>query len=69
MTASTSAPAPVQLLTPAEVAERLRCSENHVYRLIAKGALHAVDVSLPGARRPKSRVSEADLAAYVKAQA
>ena len=55
-----------QLLTIPETAGRLRCSERHVYRLIATGKLRITDVSLPGARRPKTRVSEAELAAYIK---
>jgi excisionase family DNA binding protein len=57
----------VQLLTIEETADRLRCSVNHVYRLIAKGKIPVIDVALPGSQRPKSRVSEADLAAYIKA--
>jgi len=57
----------VQLLTPAEAGERLRCSERHVYRLIATGKLRTVDVGLPGSQQAKTRVSEADLAAYIKA--
>lgn len=54
-----------QLLTIPETAKRLRCSDNHVYRLIATGALRAVDVAVPGSGRPKSRIREADLAKYV----
>jgi excisionase family DNA binding protein len=55
-----------QLLTIKETAGRLRCSESHVYRLIATGKLRVTDVALPGSRRPKSRVSESDLAACIK---
>ncbi|MBO0813670.1 MAG: helix-turn-helix domain-containing protein [Actinobacteria bacterium] len=54
-----------QLLTIPDTAERLRCSQRHVYRLIATGALRARDIALPGAPVPKTRISEADLAAYV----
>lgn len=54
-----------QLLTIAQAAERLGCSESHVYRLIASGALPVADISTPGSRQPKSRVPEDDLAAYV----
>lgn len=54
------------LLTIPQTAERLGCSENHVYRLIAAGALRAVDIALPGSRRAKTRIREDDYAAYVK---
>ena len=43
----------VQLLTIPETAERLRCSENHVYALIAAGRIRAVDVARPGSGRPR----------------
>jgi len=57
----------VRLLTPKETGVRLGgASENHVYRLIAVGALRAVDISLPGSRRSKTRVREDDLAAYIE---
>lgn len=55
-----------QLLTIPEAGERLRCSESHVYRLIAVGKLRAIDVAQPGARKPKTRISEHDLAAYIE---
>lgn len=54
------------LYTPGEAAERLGCSENHVYRLITAGALRATDIALPGAGRPKTRVRDDDLAAYIE---
>jgi excisionase family DNA binding protein len=63
--ARSAAPAAVPLYTPGEVAERLDCSENHVYRLITTGVLRAVDIALPGARRSKTRVRDDDLAAYI----
>ncbi len=56
------------LLTIASAAQRLGCSDMHVYRLIAAGELDAVDIAQPGARRPKTRVSEANLASYIKAR-
>lgn len=59
----------VQLLTIPETAERLRCSENHVYALIAAGRIRAVDVARPGSRQPKTRVSESALADYINASA
>lgn len=65
MPSSSPVTSAVQLLTIPETAGRLRCSDMHVYRLIATGKLRALDVSQPGSRRAKTRVSEADLAAYV----
>jgi excisionase family DNA binding protein len=56
-----------RLFTIPQTADRLGTSENHVYRLIASGALRAVDVAQPKARKPKTRVREDDLAAYIDA--
>ena len=56
----------IVLFTPREAADRLRCSENHVYRLIARGALRAVDIAQPGSRKPKTRVRSDDLDAYIE---
>lgn len=55
------------LYTPAEAAERIRASESTVYRLIADGRLRAVDISRPGAKKPKTRVRSDDLDAYIEA--
>jgi excisionase family DNA binding protein len=66
MTFSGPVASTVQLLTIPEAGERLRCSESHVYRLIAVGKIRAIDVAQPGSRKPKTRVSESDLAAYIK---
>jgi hypothetical protein len=38
----------------------------HVYRLIEAGELRAVDISTPGAERPKLRVRSDDLADYIE---
>ena len=46
----------------------LGCSEMHVYRLIARGLLRAVDISLPDSKRPKTRIREDDMAAYIERQ-
>jgi excisionase family DNA binding protein len=59
------ATATVQLLTIPETAERLRCSDNHVYNLIADGALSTVDIARPGSRKPKTRVPEDVAAAFL----
>lgn len=60
--------APVVLLTPGAAAVRLGCSDDHIYRLIAAGELEAVDIAQPGAKRPKTRVSEADLSSYIQSR-
>lgn len=48
----------VQLLTIPETAAVLRCSETHVYNLIADGALTTTDIARDGSRKPKTRVPE-----------
>lgn len=54
----------VELLSIPEVAARLGVkSRNHVYGLIRAGKLRAVNVAIKGS---KTRVSEDDLAAYIK---
>lgn len=58
----------IVLFTPREAAGRLRCSENHVYRLIARGTLRAVDIAQPGSWKPKTRVRSDDLDAYIEAR-
>ena len=65
MTVTWAPEAASSLYTIPEAAERLRCSEMHVYRLIAAGALRAVDIAVPGARRSKTRIRDDDLAAYI----
>ena len=52
----------VALLTIPETAERLRVSENTVYRRIASGELRAVDL---GNGRAWTRVRTDDLARYI----
>ena len=53
-----------QLLSVAEVAERLSCSRNHVYALIGKGGLPAVDLRATGTKA-KTRIRESDLEAWI----
>lgn len=66
--ARTAATGEVVLHTPAEAGRILRCSEKHIYRLIAAGLLRAVDNRLPGARKGMTRVRSDDLAAYIEAR-
>lgn len=56
---------PVELLPVLAAAERLGCSDMHVYRLIADGELSAVDIAQRGARRSKTRVRSDDIEAYI----
>lgn len=56
----------MKLLTISDAADRLSCGRTHVYDLIADGAIPAVDISRPGAKRPKTRVSDVALDAYMK---
>ena len=55
----------VTVLTPQQAADRLGCSKPHIYRLIASGALQAVDISAPGSQRTKTRILAEDLDTYV----
>lgn len=59
-----------RLLTIPEAADRIGCSRAHVYNLISAGLLNRHDISLPprngGPRRPKTRVSDTDVDAYIE---
>jgi len=57
-----------QLLTPDQVAERMGVSRSTVHNLISTGQLAAVDIRSSGTR-PRLRVTEDDLAAFVAARA
>lgn len=56
------------LLTIAATATRLACSDMHVYRLIAAGELDAVDIAQPGARKSKTRVTDASVSRYIQSR-
>ncbi len=58
-------PRDVTLYSVTEAAERMGCSDMHVYRLIAAGELTTLDIATPGAGRSKTRVRSDDLAAYI----
>lgn len=60
-----SAPA-LHLLSVAETAETLRCSRRHIYNLIGRGELSAVDIS--DGRRPKTRIRSDHLHDYIDRQ-
>ena len=55
-----------QLFSVPEAAERLGCSEMHIYRLVSTGELRAVDISLKGAGKSKTRIRADDLEAYIE---
>jgi excisionase family DNA binding protein len=50
-----------ETLTPAEAAETLRCSADHVRNLIATKRLHAVNIAI-GKRRAKWRIPRQSIA-------
>ena len=56
------------LLTIPEVADELKLAPNTVYKMIAAGDLRAVDMSVPGARKSKTRIRRDDLEAFVEAR-
>lgn len=56
----------MKLLTIPDTAALLSCSKTHVYDLIADGALEAVDIARPGAKRPKTRITTTALQGYVE---
>ena len=55
------------LLTVPETADRLRCSTDHVYRLIGAGHLRSVQLRASG-KKSKTRIREDDLDAFVEAR-
>jgi len=59
---------PANLLPVPAAAERLGCSEMHIYRLIAVGELDAVDIAQPGARRSKTRVRSDSIDDYIESR-
>lgn len=56
---------PVDVLTIPEAARFLRCSEMHVYRLIAAGDLEITDISVSGSPSTKSRVRADSIADFL----
>jgi excisionase family DNA binding protein len=61
-------PPPVQLLPIPAAAERLGCSQMHIYRLVSSGELRAVDVSRKGSGKTKTRIRSDDLDAYIESR-
>jgi excisionase family DNA binding protein len=57
-----------KLLTIPETADELGISPNTVYKMIACGDLRAVDMAVPGAKKPKTRVRHEDLEAFIDAR-
>jgi excisionase family DNA binding protein len=69
MAAKTAPVALPQLLTIPQTAAVLRCSDNHVYNLIADGDLSAVDIARRGSRKPKTRVPQEVALAFLERRA
>jgi len=67
-TAARASHSPARLLPVPVAAERLGCSEMHIYRLVSTGELRAVDISLKGAGKSKTRIREDDLDEYIEAR-
>jgi excisionase family DNA binding protein len=65
-TAARAGRSPAKLLPVPVAAERLGCSEMHIYRLVSTGELRAVDISLKGAGKSKTRIREDDLDEYIE---
>lgn len=53
------------MLTVLDAAEQLRVNKQTVYRLIWEGHLGWTDISRPGAKRARIRISPQALAAYL----
>ena len=64
----TTKPATTKLLSMPDAAQRLDCSRSYVYRLIASGQLRSVDIRVAGNTRPKPRVYEHELEAFIERQ-
>lgn len=50
-----------EVLTVAEVAERLHVSRMHVYRMIERGKIRAIDISAGSTERRTLRIPAAEL--------
>jgi excisionase family DNA binding protein len=57
-----------KLLTIPETGRELGISPTTVYKMIACGDLRAVDMSVPGARKPKTRIRQEDLESFINAR-
>lgn len=68
VTAAAAAASSPPVLPVPVAAEQLGCSEMHIYRLIAAGQLRAVDISMPGSVRSKTRIRADDIAEYIERQ-
>lgn len=58
-----------RLLTPPQVAQRLRIKPERVIAMIRSGELRGSDVASRGSRRPRYRIDPADLAAWLAGRA
>lgn len=56
------------LNTIPETAKKLRVSRETVYQLINRGDLESCDIAPTGSRRPKTRVSDGAIEAFIAAR-
>lgn len=56
----------IEFYSAQDVADALRCSEDHVRQLIKAGVLPVVDISVPGSQKRTVRVRSDDLTAYTE---
>ncbi|MCF7849731.1 MAG: helix-turn-helix domain-containing protein [Kiritimatiellales bacterium] len=54
-----------ELFGPGRVAAVLGCSDQHVYNLIRRGELTAIDISLTMSIKPKYKVSRSSLIDFI----
>lgn len=57
-----------QLLTIAQAGDRMSTKKDTTYRLIYSGALEAIDLRVPGAKRPKWRIPASAIDALIAAR-
>ena len=60
---------PLKMLSPPEVARRLRIKADSVRQLIRSGELRAADLARPGSRRPRFRIEPADVELFLAGRA
>lgn len=57
-----------KLLTMAQAGELLATKRDTTYRLVYSGALKAIDLRVPGARKPKWRIPVSAIDALIQAR-
>lgn len=57
-----------QLLTIAQAGDRMATKKDTTYRLVYSGALKALDLRVPGAKKPKWRIPASAIDALIAAR-